>query len=214
VLRGQSPSQAGLLLLWGGLGAVIGTILSGQLYNRAGVRALIAVGTLLSAATGYWLGPWATATSALGILPWILLPRGLGLPLVLQSTNTSALLGITGPALPQATTLNVVARNVVASLSIAVLTNVLAQRTVQHVSELARRAGIRLPRGVSPSIAGGPHVPAFVLDGRAQAFQDVFMITAATVLPALLLVWFLRQPPRRAQSTASQPRESAPAIAR
>jgi hypothetical protein len=106
------------------------------------------------------------------------------------------LLGISGLALPQATTLNVVVRNVVASLSIAVMTNVLAQQTVQHVRALARRAGVRVPPGAT-SLVAGRHVPAIVLVGEAQAYQDVFLLTGATILPALVLTWFLRQPPRR-----------------
>ncbi len=214
VLRGQTPSQAGLLLLWQGVGAVIGTLVSGQMYNRAGVRVLISAGALLSAATGLWLGEWTTATAALSVLPWILLPRGLAQPLVLQSANTSALVGISGPALPQATTLTVVARNVVVSLSIAVMTNVLAQRIVLHVTELARRAGQRLPGSLSLSIGASRHLPAFVREGSAQAFHDVFLITGVTIVPALALAWFLQQPHRAgATARAAQPEEE-PGVAR
>ncbi|HXT37400.1 MAG TPA: DHA2 family efflux MFS transporter permease subunit, partial [Chloroflexota bacterium] len=40
-LRSQTPFEAGLLLLWGGLGAVGGSVLSGQLYNRLGPKIMI-----------------------------------------------------------------------------------------------------------------------------------------------------------------------------
>lgn len=127
MLRGLTPFAAGLLLLWQGVGSVGGTLASGQLYNRAGARALILTGGVVIAVTAYVLAGWAGSVAALAVLPWILIPRGIGLPLLLQPTNTSSLNGITGAALPDATTLNVVMRNVIASLSIAVLTNLLQQ---------------------------------------------------------------------------------------
>src|SRR5207302_9522262 len=139
---------------------------------------LIVAGALIAALTGYWLGEWTSATAALSVLPWILFPRGVGLPIVLQPTNTTALDGITGATLPEATTLNVVARNVVASLSIAVLTNVLQQRTILYVS----RAG---------------HAPQAILAARALAYHDVFLITAAVIVPAIVLALFLRPAPGR-----------------
>src|SRR5437763_8173726 len=73
---------------------------------------------------------------------------------------------------------NVVARNVVASLSIAVLTNVLQQRTIYYVS----KAG---------------HAPQAILNARALAYHDVFLITAAIVVPAIVLALFLRPSPGR-----------------
>jgi MFS transporter, DHA2 family, multidrug resistance protein len=177
-LRGLSPFAAGLLLLWQGLGAIGGTILSGQVYNRVGPRPLIVAGALIAALTGYWLGQWVSTIAALSVLPWILFPRGVGLPIALQPTNTTALDGITGSTLPEATTLNVVARNVVGSLSIAVLTNVLQQRAMYYVS----RAG---------------HAPRAIFDARALAYHDVFLITAAIIVPAIVLALFLRPSPGR-----------------
>jgi predicted MFS family arabinose efflux permease len=146
-LRGLSSFAAGLLLLWQGLGAIGGTILSGQVYNRVGPRPLIVAGSLIAALTGYWLGQWVSTIAALSVLPWILFPRGVGLPIALQPTNTTALDGITGSTLPEATTLNVVARNVVASLSIAVLTNVL-QQSRAHAAGHLRRTCAGVPRRV------------------------------------------------------------------
>ena len=192
-LRGQTPFQAGLLLLWQGVGAVIGTVTSGQLYNRIGVRALILIGTAVLTVTGFWLGFWTTATSALVVLPFILLPRGLGLPLTLQSTNTTMLQGIAGPNLPQATTLNVVARNVVASLAIAILTNYLQQRITAHVSALGGRFAhfsSNTTAIANPALLA--RAPAPVKDAIALAYHDTFLVSAATILPLFVLAFLLR----------------------
>lgn len=212
-LRGLTPFGAGLLLLWQGVGAVCGTITSGRLYNRVGVHALIVFGALTTAVTGYLLAGWSTTTSALSLLPWILFVRGVGLPIMMQSTGTATLDGITGAALPGATTLNVVGRNVVASLSIAVLINILQQRTVMHIAALAKKAG----HALAPAGAAGGHAPAYVLQGRAMAFQDVFLITAVVILPAIALALLLRQPGRghsAALDGASPPLEREPEAAR
>lgn len=191
-LRGQDPFGAGQLLFWQGVGAVVGTILSGQLYNRVGPRALIVVGGVIGIVTSYALASWSTLTSAITMLPFLLLPRGVGLPLVFQPTNTSALDGITGRALPGATTLNVVARNVVASLSIAGLANLVQNRTGVHLADLVRSAA-----GHAASLGGGAvGAPArrLILEARAEAFHDVFIATTLLSIPVLLLAPLLLPP--------------------
>jgi MFS transporter, DHA2 family, multidrug resistance protein len=186
-LRGLTPFAAGLLLLWQGIGSLAGTVLSGQTYNRIGPRRLILIGGLGAAATSFVLAGWITPTSDLSVLPWVLIARGVMLPLLMQSTGTTTLDGITGPALPGATTLNVVLRNVVASLAIAVLTNILQQRSQGYLARLGRTVP---PIPVGAHLAG--RVPAAVLNAQALAFHDVFLITAAATVPAVFLVYFLR----------------------
>src|SRR5439155_15324339 len=107
-------------------------------------------------------------------------------------TNTTALDGITGSTLPEATTLNVVARNVVASLAIAVLTNVLQQRTTLYVSRLGKAAAGYLAQRTAHSSVPAGHVPLAVLHARALAYHDVSRITAAVIMPAIVLALFLR----------------------
>jgi EmrB/QacA subfamily drug resistance transporter len=135
-LRGQTPFEAGLLLLWQGIGAVIGTVTSGFVYNRIGPRKLIMTGLVILTVTSFLIAFWTTATSDLLLLPAILLVRGFGMPLTMQSTNTVALEGIRGPVLADATTLSVVTRNVIGSLTIALLTNYLQSRATYHLSAI------------------------------------------------------------------------------
>ncbi len=191
VLRGLTPFAAGLLLLWQGVGSVGGTLLSGRLYGRFGPHPLILVGGAIAAIAGWLLAGWAGALGALGTLPFILAARGGGLPLLLQPTNTASLDGITGPSLPEATTLNVVARNVVAALSIAVLTNILQQRTLGYVAHLGASATRRVAQAGGSS-GTGTHLPKAIADAQALAYHDVFVITAVIILPAIILGLFLQ----------------------
>lgn len=207
ILRGQTPFQAGLLLLWQGLGAVIGSIVSGQLYNRVGPKPLMVVGSCILVLTSVLLAVWSTATSSLLLLPLILLPRGVGLPLTLQS-NTVALEGIRGPDLPNATTLNVVARNVMGSLAIAVLTNFLHDRTRTHL------AAIGVPSTSGQPISGA-HIPPPILNALAEAYQDTYVLATIAVLPILVLIWFLHPTIGRGAVVRNQaPRGDPPAGSR
>jgi len=194
VLRGQTPFAAGLVMLWGGVGSVIGTITSGQVYNRFGPRRLILAGLVLLTVTGFWLAFWTTATSDLLVLQVILLIRGFGLPLTLQSTNTVALDGIQGRTLPDATTLNVVGRNVMGSLGIAVLTNFLQNQVTAHLAALGPRAA-KAAQAAANSAAmqgAGAHMPPAVLNAGAAAYHDTFLVVAFVVLPTFAAAVMIR----------------------
>lgn len=190
VLRGLTPFAAGLLLLWQGVGSIGGTLASGLLYQRVGPRLLILIGGIISVGGGYALASWTGALAAFGILPWILGARGIGLPILLQPTNTSSLDGITGATLPEATTLNVVVRNVVASLSTAILTNILQQRTLIYAAHLGKSAVHRVAQS-GGSTGTATHFPKAILAAQALAYHDVFLICAAIFVPALILGQFL-----------------------
>jgi len=208
-LRSQTPFEAGLLLLWGGLGAVGGSVLSGQLYNRLGPKIMIWIGLTDLLITSILLALWTTATSDLNLLIPIMLVRGIGLPMMLQSVNTIALDGIRGPNLPDATTLNVVMRNIMGSLSIAILTNYLQSRNTFHIGALARGVAGRFAHTGVGGVTGN-HMPVPVQHALAQAYQDTFVLVTILVLPAFLVVGFLRQPTWRANAA---PLGSAPPTA-
>ncbi len=214
VLRRETPFAAGLLLLWQGIGSVIGTITSGQIYNRVGPRRLIFTGLTVVTLTGFYLAFWTTSTSDLFILPFILLVRGVGLPLTMQSTNTVLLEGINGPLLPEATTLNVVGRNVMGSLSIAVLTNLLQDRTSTYVSKLGPAAA-RAVHTMAISATPVLHLPPAVLNAQATAYHDTYLVIAVTIVPAFIAAALIRSPHLEAaagadRAMARDARSSAP----
>ena len=212
-LRGLDPFPAGVLLFTSGVGTVLGTVFAGNLYNRLGPRVLTIFGAIIAAGTSYWLVSWSTLYSAYSVLPWILLLRGFGLPCVLQSASTSALYGVTGRALPGATTLNAVARQVVAALSIAVLTNILQTQRVVHQVNLASRTSMTdpafstlfarlaahfrdlgLPAAQASGAALGQLAGQVIRQSLALAFQDIYWLTAVVTLPIIAIAFLLRLP--------------------
>jgi len=139
--------------------------------------------------------------------------RGFGLPLVLQSATTSALYGITGRDLPTATTLNVVARNVVAALSIAILINIFDAQQAVHRANLAARVTRANPAanalynglvthflslGLSARQAVGAAIGQLsglvARQGAALAFQDVYWLAGVVSIPVILLAFLVRAP--------------------
>lgn len=202
-LRGQTPFEAGLLLLWGGVGAVIGSVTTGQLYNRLGPKLLIFIGLadllVMTGLTSIWL----TATSNLVLLPPILLLNGIGLPMMFQSVNTLALDGIRGPDLPDATTLSVVTRNVMGSLSLALLTNYLQSRTTVHVQAISGGVA-RAFTHLSVGGVSGNRLPEVVREASALAFHDTYAVLAVVVLPTFVIAWFLRQASWQAKAAPAE----------
>ncbi len=227
-LRGLDPFPSGVLLFTAGVGTVMGTILAGQLFNRIGARALIIIGSLLTITSSWLLAGWSTVDSPYSALPWFLLLRGIGLPFFLQSANTSALDGITGRALPGATTLNVVGRNVVAALSIATLLNILQNKITIHRFDLASTFSLTNPvnrltynnlvtsliHSGTPAAQAGRQ--AIVLLQRqlgtqaaALGYQDIYYLTAIITIPVIVLAFLIRPPQRTRQQQGGRAHMSA-----
>jgi len=221
-LRGLDPYNSGLQLLPQGLAAIVATIVAGILYNRVGPRVLIAVGAAALAFDTFLLAGLSTLTSAFAALTPILILRGLALPPLAQTSNTLALQGVQGAALAGASTLIVVARQVVASLAVAVLTNILQTQTLVHNARLAVQVNLSNPavaamynglvarfeaRGLAPGAATGAALGQMAGQVQAQASalacQDVFVISALIVIPAVLLPFLLR--PQKLQQGAGKP---------
>jgi hypothetical protein len=154
---------------------------------------LIFFGLIDLTVTSLLLTLWSTDTSDLNVLPPLLLVRGFGLPLMLQSVNTIALDGIRGPALPDATTLSVVLRNVVGSLGIALLTNYLYDRATSHAQALCRTACGQVGAVTVGGLPGSSMAPA-IRHAVALAYQDTYVVVTVLVLPAFVVAWLLRRP--------------------
>jgi len=224
-LRGLDAYSAGLLLLPNGLAAMAGTILSGVLYNRIGPKTLILVGGVVTAFDSFLIGQWSTLTSMYSFLLPLLLVRGFCLPWLAQTPSNVALMGISGPQLPRATTLSSVSRSVMASLSIAMLSNYLTNKQVFHRAVLSNSVypgnftamgvynqfvAFFASHGYTLAQAKGLAIAQFTrlvgLQATALAFQDVYLLVGLLAIPPLLLTFFLRIQP-------TSPAASAPAAA-
>ncbi len=215
-LRGQTPLQAGLLVLPLAIGAGMMTPIAGALYNKVGGRWLILIGSLLLALNTWQLAHITLETSYLQIMEIVAI-RGIALGCVLQTTLTAALVGLKPPQFPRATSLLNSTRNIFQSLGIAVLGTIvtsqftsyqndavnslhdphsdLGRQLVQHIQALVQQG---VPSFAAPKAALGqmmgeifnPNGLIFrthFLQGINDAYQVTFWLAIVTALLAFTL---------------------------
>jgi EmrB/QacA subfamily drug resistance transporter len=193
VVRGQSPTQVGLLLVPQSAGAALAMPLAGWLTDKRGARVVVpagviagALGTLaytqLGAHTPYWL------------LAAALLVAGLGIGSTIMPCMAAAFQGLSRQQTPGATS----ALNVIQRVSGAIGTALLAVF-------LQRAIAARVPRlhgDLQQMAALPPGQHAQLAPALAGAFGSTFWIAvgliAAGLIPALLL-------PGRPQAAAAVP---------
>jgi EmrB/QacA subfamily drug resistance transporter len=198
-----SPLDSGLALVPQGLASAVGVILSGLLYNRVGVRPLVVVGGILLTISSWLLATQVTpASDGYSLMPMLII-RGLGFGLTLIPVQTLALEAIVGPALPKASSLYNVTRQIFSSIGVAATITLLVQQTTSHATVLIQQAQSRIPAGVKID-PNSPQAQAALKNILSQAgtqgFQDVFIyVTFGTI--ALTLIAFAL-PGRRTISLA------------
>jgi hypothetical protein len=229
IVKGATPTEAGLMLLPLTVGIMSGSIISGQAISRTGrykvfpvVGAFLLVGGMLAFSR-------IDADTALWQTMIVMVPFGLGLgfnmqPLVLAIQNTVPPRDI-GVATSSATFF----RQMGGTLGTAVFLSVLFTGAATHIRE-ELRAAVATPafQEAAAKLPGGAFDPASVLDdssvligldpvlarpflvGFSEAMQLVFLIGAAVLAVALAVVMFLPEEPLR-QHSALQERMAADA---
>src|SRR5258708_4574525 len=130
-IRGQSPFEAGLLLLPQALASMVSVVIGGRLVDLLGVRRVMIPG-LLVLALATWQLSNLTAYSPYWWLQAMFIIRGLGLGLCIQPLTLIGLSEIGPRQLAQASSLNTVARSVSSSLGIAVLATLVQTQAQVH----------------------------------------------------------------------------------
>lgn len=189
-LPNATATEAGLTLLPQGIGSAVAVLLSGRLlYNRLGPRLLIIFGALLLAIGSWGLVRLAPDSNSLSLLPWLVL-RGLGFGFSFVPAQTFAMQQITGQALPKASSLINMLRQIAGSLGTAFVISMFVQRTDFHTNAL----------GVA---SGGANAPALFAEAGTMAVTDVFWVVTIGALVVLLVA--LLMPTRRGQESLASP---------
>ncbi len=198
-----SALDAGLALMPQGLAAAVAVALCGRFFDRVGVRNFVLLGAACLILSSWGISQLPATADGAWLLPWLVI-RGLGFGFSSTPVQTLAMQRIVGPALPKASSLFTVTRQIFSSIGVAVFTTVFIQQTTAHATAL--QAGLQLPAGVKPD----PNNPAFQA-ARAQlaaqagtaGMQDVFWIV--TLGTCLLLILAFMIPNRTAQAAARPP---------
>ncbi len=130
-----SAVDTGLALMPQGIAAFVGVAIGGRFFNKIGVRNLVVLGTLILIGSSIPLMNLTPDSDGVALMPWLLL-RGLSFGFLALPLQTLAIQKITGPALPKATSLFNIIRQVAQSVGNAVVISLFASQTLQHVNEL------------------------------------------------------------------------------
>ncbi|ETA01526.1 hypothetical protein CcI6DRAFT_03001 [Frankia sp. CcI6] len=200
VARGQSASDAGLLMAPQGLGAMISMAIAGRVSDRRGARSVVPLGMVL-ALLGTLLFTQVDAHTNEVLLAFSLFVRGLGFGATMMPAMGAAYATLGQAAVPRATTTLNILQRVGGSLATALvaveLQHAIASRLpgVGGEGALAESAGVKLP---------GP-----VADKVAEAFGVTFWWVVALTAVGFVASLFL--PGRPAATVAHGPANAQPA---
>jgi len=212
-LRGLSPFETGLWLLPAALTTALILPISGLLVDRIGAKWVILVGTIALALASYGLSHLGLYTTFWG-LQFLLISRSVALAFTLQPSNVVALYNVPRDALPRASSLVNVMRQVAASLGTAALATYVQNRIPTHFAHLAEQASIFSPAAnfVTRVMLGleargynaiSAHITALNLlsfqiqkQATVMAFDDTYLLAAAIAVPGIIIALFLRGRPK------------------
>jgi EmrB/QacA subfamily drug resistance transporter len=210
IVRGDTATNAGLLLFPQMIGILTATISAGRLTTRTGrYKVFPLVGLVLIAGSFIVLSRIQPDTPVpVAIACMILVGAGIGMttPALLLSVQNTVPTADVGAATSSMTTVRSMGASVGAAVFGAVLTARLNSELAQNLSRAARRLDPELLRGSPDQIARLPErVQAGVIESFADALSTVFLAAVPMALLALAIVIFLPELPLRTRAEMIEP---------
>jgi EmrB/QacA subfamily drug resistance transporter len=206
----ETATHAGLYLLYFFLGYVVASQIGGRILDRRGARPAIVLGSAVGA-VGFYLLAGSLTDLSLGRQAIYIALAGAGVGLMLTPASTDAVNRAARASYSEVTGITQTARNLGASLGLAVLGTILVSRNTTNITGALVKGGV--PTATAHRLAAsfgygqtrsGAREPASLLHGIQLAFahstQTVFYIMAA-VMAATFLVSVRWYPRGRAQET-------------
>ncbi|WP_292935796.1 DHA2 family efflux MFS transporter permease subunit [Noviherbaspirillum sp.] len=162
-----APSEAGLLLLPGGIVLAVTIVVAGKLADRFPPNVLVALGLCLLATSFGLMAAGSRATGYFTLMTWTIIGR-LGLGFVLPSLSLGSMRGLEFGLIAQgASTINFM-RQLGGAIGVSVVGILLEWRLAVHRSA---------PDG-----------------GQVTAFSETFLVVAALCASAIIAAWRMRAP--------------------
>ncbi|MGA2612101.1 MAG: DHA2 family efflux MFS transporter permease subunit [Spirochaetia bacterium] len=206
-IRGIGAMETGLLMMPGALVSGLMMPIIGRLFDRIGPRPLVLLGLLTLAFITFLFRNLNLATATSTIMLWVMF-RGMVMPLANMPAQTSALLDLPTELIGRASSITNIIGRVSSSFGIAVMTSLLTTRQAIHgarlswglsaanpaVAEIVARASAAMGGGArGKSIALAYLQGMVVKTSFVNAIDDVFVVTAAFTLIALVPALFLKK---------------------
>ncbi len=203
LIRGDSATKSGLMLLPLVAGLMVASIASGRLISKFGrYRIFPIVGTALTALSFWLLSHIAVDTNRVLLGSWMVV-LGLGIGLVMPVLTLAVQNAVERKNLGTATSNVTFFRSIGSSLGAAVFGAVLTNRLAHHLAQsLPGSAGASAAKGLSRNASGLHHLsPSLlhaVLSAFARSFHDVFLFAIPFAVIAFIVSLFLRETPLKA----------------
>ncbi len=211
---GESSSNAGEYLLYWFIGFVVFAQIGGRMLDRRGVRRPLVLGAAL-AAVGFYLLAGRLLHLSLHAQTWNIIFAGAGLGLMLGPASTDAVNRATSGTYSEVTGITQTARNLGASLGLALLGAILISRLRSTVTPVLVHAGVpahqasaiasQMGSGAASGGSGFHASPALVHQihyAFAQSTQTIFYIMAGVFVATFVLVLWGAPRGQPAQLTA------------
>ena len=197
LVRGNSPTKSGLLMLPLVLGILSASIISGRLTSKLGrYKIFPIVGTLLLS-LGLWLFSHLTLTTSevtLGIWMFVI---GAGLGSFMQIMTLAIQNSVDRSEIGTATSSATFFRSLGSAFGGAVFGTILTSRLSVHLHETLGDAAGKVSLGSlqSAGAGGGRPLPQPVLEAFTRSFHDMFLLAIPVALLAFVVALFLREAP-------------------
>jgi len=210
IVRGDTATNSGLLLMPQMLGILVGTIGAGRLTTRTGrYKVFPLVGLVLLALSFLVLSRMQPDTSQwVAVVAMVFVGAGIGMttPALMLSVQNVVDTDDVGAATSMMTTVRSMGSSLGAAVFGAVLTSRLNTELSQNLGRTARRIDPALLRGSPEQIARLPeHVQHGVTESFANALSTVFLAAVPIAVVAFVIVVFLPELPLRTRAEMLEP---------
>ena len=196
VVRGNSPTESGLLMMPLVFGILTASIISGRLISKTGkYRIYPIIGTLLMA-LGLWLFSHLTLDTSHVVLSLWMLCIGGGLGLFMQVSLLAAQNAVPPADLGTGTSAVTFFRGIGGSLGGALFGSILVSRLTHYVQEAIPNAPSVGNTAATSGVANlPPEVQHTVLLAFVNSFHDMFLLAIPFALAAFVVALFLKDAP-------------------
>lgn len=198
IVRGNTPTESGLLMLPLIFGLLTSSIVSGRLISKTGrYRAFPIIGTLLLT-TGLWLFSHIAIDTSHLMLSFWMFTVGAGLGMFMQVATLAVQNSTSRADLGAATSTVTFFRSIGGSLGGAVFGSILISRLTHHIQATSSVSASVVKSAVT---TGGANLPAGVRDNilhsYVASFHDMFLMAIPFALAAFTVSLYLRETPLR-----------------
>jgi EmrB/QacA subfamily drug resistance transporter len=198
IVRGNTPTESGLLMLPLVVGILGASLISGRLITKHGKYKIFPlIGTLLMS-FGLWLFSHLTLTTSHWILSLWMIVIGAGLGMFFQVATLAVQNSSRREELGTATATVTFFRSIGGSLGGAIFGTILTSRLTYHIAQVLPSAhsatSSALATGVTQLPAG---VKTAVLGAYVKSFHEMFLLAIPVTVLAFIVALFLRETPLR-----------------